>query len=76
MLVLQETDHGGTFNDRIKTNRDLGQPTTELTGDEINRKYAGVHYAKDHKGYLEHKAGVLVANKCLLAFQVREQYSK
>ena len=73
MLVLQESDQG-TFDKRIKNNRDLGLPVTELTGDEINQKYAGVRYRKDHRGYIDHEAGILVANKCLLAFQVRKQH--
>ena len=72
MLVLQESDQG-SLDERIKNNQDLGLPVTELTGDDINQTYAGVRYRKTYKGYIDHKAGILLANKCLLAFQVKEK---
>ncbi len=69
MLVLQETDQG-EYDATLQTVKDLGLPFTELTGKDVNKLYRGVQYNDDHKAFIDHEAGILMANKCLASYQV------
>ncbi|XP_072031275.1 peroxisomal sarcosine oxidase-like [Amphiura filiformis] len=70
LLILQEPSQG-SFEARLQTVKDLGLQVTQLNGEDLNKLYSGVQYSNDHKVFLEHKAGVLMANKCLTSLQNR-----